>query len=45
MNRLGIEMPKSKAVNTVEDAETVASELGYPVVIRPAYTMGELAAD
>ena len=40
MNRLGIEMPKSKAVNTVEDAEKVAAELGYPVVIRPAYTMG-----
>jgi carbamoyl-phosphate synthase large subunit len=40
MNRLGIEMPNSKAVNTVEDAEKVASELGYPVVIRPAYTMG-----
>jgi len=40
MTRLGIEMPKSKAVNTVEDAEIVASELGYPVVIRPAYTMG-----
>jgi hypothetical protein len=33
-------MPKSKAVNTVEDAEKVAAELGYPVVIRPAYTMG-----
>ncbi len=33
-------MPESKAVNTVEDAETVAAELGYPVVIRPAYTMG-----
>jgi len=40
MNRLGIEMPKSQAVNTVEDAEIVAAELGYPVVIRPAYTMG-----
>ena len=40
MNRLGIEMPLSKAVNTVEDAEKVAAELGYPVVIRPAYTMG-----
>ena len=40
MNRLGIEMPDSKAVNTVEDAEKVAAELGYPVVIRPAYTMG-----
>ena len=40
MTRLGIEMPKSKAVNTVEDAETVAAELGFPVVVRPAYTMG-----
>jgi carbamoyl-phosphate synthase large subunit len=40
MTRLGIDMPKSKAVNTLEDAEKVASELGYPVVIRPAYTMG-----
>ncbi|MBN1932454.1 MAG: carbamoyl-phosphate synthase large subunit [Desulfobacterales bacterium] len=40
MNRLGIEMPKSRTVNNVEDAEKVAEELGYPVVIRPAYTMG-----
>lgn len=40
MNRLGIDMPESKAVNSVEDAEKVAAELGYPVVIRPAYTMG-----
>jgi carbamoyl-phosphate synthase large subunit len=40
MDRLGIEMPKSQAVNRVEDAEKVADELGYPVVLRPAYTMG-----
>ncbi len=40
MNRLGIEMPLSKAVNTVEGAESVAAGLGYPVVVRPAYTMG-----
>jgi len=40
MNKLGIDMPKSEAVYTVEDAERVAAELGYPVVIRPAYTMG-----
>jgi carbamoyl-phosphate synthase large subunit len=40
MNRLGIEMPKSIPVNTLEDAEKAAAELGYPVVIRPAYTMG-----
>jgi carbamoyl-phosphate synthase large subunit len=40
MEKLGIEMPSSKTVNTVEDAEAVAEDLGYPVVIRPAYTMG-----
>ncbi len=40
MERLGIEMPRSQAVNTVEDAEKTAENLGYPVVIRPAYTMG-----
>ncbi len=40
MNRLGIEMPESQAVYSVEDAEVVAAELGYPVVIRPAYTLG-----
>jgi carbamoyl-phosphate synthase large subunit len=40
MNRLGIEMPLSIAVNTLEDAEKAAASLGYPVVIRPAYTMG-----
>ena len=40
MAKLGIEVPKSTAVYSVDDAETVASELGYPVVVRPAYTMG-----
>lgn len=40
MNRLGIEMPKSKPAFTVEEAEAIASELGFPVVVRPAYTMG-----
>ncbi len=40
MTRLGIEMPRSNPAYTVEEAEKVAEELGYPVVIRPAYTMG-----
>ncbi|MDD4872681.1 MAG: carbamoyl-phosphate synthase large subunit, partial [Kiritimatiellae bacterium] len=40
MNKLGIEVPKSTAVYTVEEAEKIAAELGYPVVVRPAYTMG-----
>ncbi len=40
MEGLGIDMPRSTAVTTLEAAEKVAEELGYPVVIRPAYTMG-----
>ena len=40
MARLGIEVPRSEVVATLEDAERVASALGYPVVVRPAYTMG-----
>ncbi|GAB6180428.1 carbamoyl-phosphate synthase large subunit [Desulfotomaculum defluvii] len=40
MSRLGIEMPRSQAAYSVEEAEKIAQELGYPVVIRPAYTMG-----
>ena len=40
MNRLGIEMPKSELAFSVEEAEKIAEELGYPVIIRPAYTMG-----
>jgi len=40
MARLGIDMPKSSAAYSVEEAERIASKLGYPVVIRPAYTLG-----
>ena len=40
MKQLGIEMPRSKPAFSVEEAEEIASELGYPVVIRPAYTLG-----
>jgi carbamoyl-phosphate synthase large subunit len=40
MNKLGIDMPKSMPAFSPEQAEAIASDLGYPVVIRPAYTMG-----
>ncbi len=40
MNRLGLEMPKSEIAYTVEEAEAIAKKLSYPVVVRPAYTMG-----
>ncbi|WP_434310793.1 carbamoyl-phosphate synthase large subunit [Hominifimenecus sp. rT4P-3] len=40
MNKLGIEMARSEVAYTVEDALAIADKLGYPVVLRPAYTMG-----
>ncbi|MCF8128412.1 MAG: carbamoyl-phosphate synthase large subunit [Deltaproteobacteria bacterium] len=40
MDKLGIEMPKSQPAFSVEEAEKIAEQLAYPVVIRPAYTMG-----
>jgi len=40
MDMLGIEMARSKACYSVEEALEEADVLGYPVVLRPAYTMG-----
>jgi len=40
MEALGIEMARSFPAYTIDEAEAIAQELGYPVVIRPAYTMG-----
>lgn len=40
MARIGEPIPKSHAVNSIEEAEKVALELGYPVIVRPAYTLG-----
>ena len=40
MEKLGVEMLRSFEALTVEKAEEVAAQLNYPVVIRPAYTMG-----
>lgn len=40
MNELGIEMARSEVAYSVEDALQIADRLGYPVVLRPAYTMG-----
>ena len=40
MDSLGIEMARSEVAYTVEEARAIAEELGYPVVLRPAYTMG-----
>jgi len=40
MDALGIEMARSEVAYSVEEALQIADTLGYPVVLRPAYTMG-----
>ena len=40
MQKLGIDTPRSGICHTVEEDEKIVSEIGYPVVVRPAYTMG-----
>ena len=40
MNELGIEMARSEISYNIDEALAIADKLGYPVVLRPAYTMG-----
>jgi carbamoyl-phosphate synthase large subunit len=40
MTRLGIDMPRSDIATTLVEAQEVAKRIGFPVVVRPAYTMG-----
>ncbi|MBU4304940.1 MAG: carbamoyl-phosphate synthase large subunit [Candidatus Omnitrophica bacterium] len=40
MKKLGISIPLSEPCYSVEEAETIAEKLRYPVVLRPAYTLG-----
>ena len=40
MNALGVEMARSDVAYSVDEALAIADKLGYPVVLRPAYTMG-----
>jgi len=40
MDKLGIEMARSEVAYSVDEALAIADRLGYPVVLRPAYTMG-----
>lgn len=40
MDAIGVEMARSQVSYSVEEALAIADDLGYPVVLRPAYTMG-----
>jgi carbamoyl-phosphate synthase large subunit len=40
MNRIGLDMPKSALINNLRDGLEYAAKLGFPVVIRPSFTLG-----
>ncbi|MEE9230455.1 MAG: carbamoyl-phosphate synthase large subunit [Acidobacteriota bacterium] len=40
MQEIGLEVPRSAAVHSLEEAEAAARDLGYPLVIRPSFTLG-----
>jgi len=40
LNEINIKTPESRAAETIEEAKNAASELGYPIIIRAAYTLG-----
>ncbi|MDR0510364.1 MAG: carbamoyl-phosphate synthase (glutamine-hydrolyzing) large subunit [Rikenellaceae bacterium] len=44
LDQINVRTIKSQAVTTVADAKAVASELGYPIIIRAAYTLGGLGS-
>ena len=44
LDQIDVKTIKSEAVTTVEDAKRVARELGYPIIIRAAYTLGGLGS-
>jgi carbamoyl-phosphate synthase large subunit len=40
MTRIGVEVPRSGYVGTVDEAERLGTTIGYPLVIRPSFTLG-----
>ncbi len=40
MQRIGLAVPQSGLAHTLEEAKQIAQEIGYPLIIRPAYTLG-----
>jgi len=42
MQDIGLDLPKSKIVNHIKDASKALKQIGLPVIIRPAFTLGGL---
>ncbi|OPY00383.1 MAG: Carbamoyl-phosphate synthase large chain [Syntrophorhabdus sp. PtaB.Bin047] len=44
IEKIGLEVPKSGLAYTMEEARAVAREIGFPLIIRPSYTLGGTGA-
>ena len=44
MEKIGLDIPRSGLAHTMEEARTVAREIGFPLIIRPSYTLGGTGA-
>jgi len=40
MNNIGLRVPESLIINNLTDAESFAQKIGYPVIVRPSFTLG-----
>jgi carbamoyl-phosphate synthase large subunit len=40
MQKIGLDLPRSGAAHTIEEAERIVREIGFPAIIRPAFTLG-----
>jgi carbamoyl-phosphate synthase large subunit len=45
LDRLGIPQPPGAGVSSIEEALTLASSLGYPLLVRPSYVLGGRAME
>ena len=45
LNQLGLRQPRNGTAQTADEAAQIASEIGYPVVIRPSYVLGGRAME
>lgn len=40
MQKIGEKVPRSEIITTLDDAEAFAQKNGFPIIVRPAYTLG-----
>ena len=40
MHRIGLKIPQSGIATTMEDARAIADDIGFPLIIRPSFTLG-----